>query len=193
MTKIILWVAVIAVLLISGFHWLNNYIYEEKQEDAAEDYRDAEYIFSGERVKLTNGVGETQTALGASGRTVIRYFGNEMRTDLNNDGREDVVFLMTQELGGSGTFLYAVAALNTERGYVGSEAVLLGDRIAPQTTEVRDGLVIINYADRASGEPMTARPSVGKSMWLKFDANAMRFGEVVQNFEGESNLPRGEL
>lgn len=108
--------------------------------------------------------------------------------DLNGDGREDVAFLLTQNQGGSGTFYYIVAALNTERGWVGSQALLLGDRIAPQTTEIGDNdLVVVNYADRAPGEPMTAQPSVGKSIWLKLDADAMQFGEVVQNFEGEAD------
>jgi len=45
---------------------------------------------------------------------------------------------------------------------------------------------VVNYAVRAPGEPMTARPSVGKSVWLKLDPQTMQFGEVVQNFEGES-------
>ena len=36
-------------------------------------------------------------------RIVTRYFGHELETDLNDDGREDVVFLVTQGRGGSGT------------------------------------------------------------------------------------------
>jgi hypothetical protein len=64
---------------------------------------------------------------------------------------------------------------------------LIADRIAPQTTEYRDGLVVVNYAERRPGEPFTTPPSVGKSLWLKYDPVAMDFGEVVQNFEGESN------
>jgi hypothetical protein len=45
---------------------------------------------------------------------------------------------------------------------------------------------VVNYADRKKGEPMTAQPSVGKSIWIKLDPKLMQFGEVVQNFEGES-------
>jgi hypothetical protein len=185
MSKKILTIVVIALVLTGGFFWLNSYIYEEKQATATDDYKNAEYMFSGERVKLTDGVGGTENFMGGASKTVVRYFGNEAHTDLDGDGREDVVFLVTQEAGGSGTFFYLVGALNTERGYVGTQAVLIGDRISPQTTEVHDGLVVVNYADRAVGEPMTAEPSVGRSLRLLYDPEAMDFGEVVMDFEGE--------
>jgi heat shock protein HslJ len=115
-------------------------------------------------------------------------------TDLDGDGDEDVIFLVTQETGGSGTFYYVVAALNTELGYVGSEGLLLGDRIAPQTTEKgRGNIVIINYADRAPDESFAMPPSVGKSIWLLLDPETLQFGEVEQNFEGEADSSRMSL
>ncbi|MEK7463918.1 MAG: hypothetical protein AAB610_02220 [Patescibacteria group bacterium] len=163
------------VLLAAAFFAFNDYIYEQKQGYVAADYKDAEFIIEGERVRLGN---ET------------KYFGNELKTDLDNDGRDDVVFLITQNKGGSGTFYYVVAALNTERGYVGGQALFLGDRIAPQTTEKGKGkIVVVNYADRAPTDPFTTPPTIGKSIWLLFDSQSMQFGEVVQNFEGESNIP----
>ena len=172
-----------AVVTVGGFFALNSYIYNEKQAVAVADYKDAEYTIDGQRVTLGDGT---------------RYFGNEVVTDLNADGREDIAFLITHDAGGSGTFYYVVAALNTERGYVGSAGLLLGDRIAPQTTEVSQnpnhkGVIVVNYADRAPGEPMTARPSIGKSIWLKLDAEAMQFGEVAQDFEGEADPSRMTL
>ncbi len=95
-----------------------------------------------------------------------RYFGNEATGDLNGDGRPDVAFLVTMQPGGSGTFFYVAAALDTDDGWIGTDAYLLGDRIAPQTTEIRDGVITVNYADRKPGEPFTARPSVGVSKCL---------------------------
>ncbi|RJP43628.1 META domain-containing protein [Candidatus Parcubacteria bacterium] len=185
-------------LLIGGFFWLNGYIYEEKQAEAAKDYKDAEYVIDGRRVRLSGGVSEVEAAPGSASKVITRYFGNEVRRDLNGDGREDVVFLLTQEPGGSGTFFYVAAALNTERGYVGSEALLLGDRIAPQTTEMsrdprRKNVIIVNYADRAPGESFATRPSVGKSIWLLLDPVSMQFGEVAQDFEGEADPSRMSL
>jgi heat shock protein HslJ len=155
---------------------------------ARADHRNIEYTIGGRPVLLVDGVADEPAAPGSAARVVTRYFGNEVRGDLNGDGREDVVFLLTQEPGGSGTFYYAAAALDSPQGLVGSQAVFLGDRIAPQTTELRpDGMIVVNYADRAPGESFATPPSVGKSIWLKLDPATLEIGEVVQNFEGEAD------
>ena len=155
------------------------------------EYRNAEYVIEGQRIKLADGLAEADISPGSASRIVTRYFGNELKTDLNDDGREDVVFLLTQQRGGSGTIFYAVAALNTEAGYLGSDGYLLGDRIAPQTTVVsrnprHKNVIVVNYGDRRPDEPMTAQPSVDKSVHLKLDAETVRWGIVVPGFEGES-------
>lgn len=175
-------------VLVGGFFVLNSYIYNEKQGTGLpQDFKEVTFTISGEPVTLKDGVAEAYTALGGASKTIVRYFGNEVAHDIDGDGVEDMVFLITQETGGSGTFFYAVGAIKRGNGYIGSHAVLIGDRIAPQTTEKGDGrIVIVNYADRAPGEPMTARPSMGKSLYLLLDPETLEFGEVVQNFEGES-------
>ena len=158
------------------------------------DHKNTEYTIAGRTIWLVDGVAEVAAAPGSAARVVTRYFGNEVRGDFNGDGREDVVFLLTQETGGSGTFFYAVAALNLERGYVGSEGTLLGDRIAPQTTALRpDGIVVVTYADRAPGESFSTAPSVGKTIWLKLNPTTLQLGEVVQDFEGEADPDFMEL
>lgn len=191
MTKWLLWALGAVVVLVGGFYILNSYIYEEKQAVVADDHKDAEFLIEGARVKLTDGVAETDAAPGSASKVVTRYFGNELRTDLDGDGREDIAFILTQERGGSGTFFYAAAALATERGYVGSEAYPLGDRVAPQPTTISPNprhryVVVFNYAERKPGEPMTAQPSVGKSAYLKLDPASMRWAIVEPDFEGES-------
>ncbi len=191
MSKILLGVVGVAIVLVGGFFILNSYIYTEKQATAATSYKDAEFFIDGERVQLVNGVAEMETAPGSATKIVTRYFGNELKTDLDGDGDEDLAFILTQERGGSGTFFYAVAAVNTDRGYVGTEAYPLGDRIAPQNTTVSPNrqhklVVVFNFAERAAGEPMTARPSVGKSVYLKLDPTSMMWAIVEPNFEGES-------
>lgn len=173
MNKILFYSVGLLVVILFGFFALSAYVYDEKQAETATDYTDATYIIAGERVAL--------------GDVGTRYFGNEVMHDFNNDGREDVAFLITQETGGSGTFYYVVGTLNTEEGYVGSEAVFIGDRIAPQTTEVNEkGQIVVNYADRAPGESFVDQPSVGKTLVLRFDTEALQMGEVVQDFEGEA-------
>lgn len=194
MKKILILVGGIIAVLVLGFFALNSYIYNEKQAKGAGTYKDAEYVIGSERIKLVNGVAEQDSAPGSASKTITRYFGNDLIIDLNADGREDVVFLLTQETGGSGTFYYVVAALNTERGYLGSEGVFLGDRIAPQSIDRGERtIIVVNYADRAQGDDFATPPSVGKSIWLKLDTNTLQFGEVAQNFEGEADPSRMSL
>ena len=120
------------------------------------DHRSATYSIDGQSITLADGFAEIEVDPDSASKITTRYFGNEVVADLNNDGRDDVVFILTQETGGSGIFYYVVAALNTEGGYIGSEGYLLGDRIAPQTTELSQNLnhqnvIVVNYADRARG------------------------------------------
>lgn len=131
-----------------------------------DDYLNATYTIDGASVALANGMHEEAAAPGSASKIVTRFFGNEANGDVNGDGKPDSAFLLTQETGGSGTFYYVAVALATSTGYIGTNAVFLGDRIAPQTTEIRDGYIIVNYADRAAGEPMTARPSIGVSRYF---------------------------
>ncbi len=137
--------------------------------------KNAEYTIEGEKVRLVNG--EAQSASG-----MTDYFGNEQSVDVDADGRADQVFFLTQETGGSATFFYVVAALTTATGIVGSEAVFVGDRIAPQSiTAGANGTIVVNYVDRAAGDSFAVAPSVGKSLVLKFDPVAGKFVAVKSN------------
>lgn len=190
--KTTIYILIAIVVLVGGFFAFNNYIYNEKQGDPAikevvTDPRDGTYTVNGEAVMLKDGVSEVATS-NSSAKVVTRYFGNELSTDLNGDGREDVFFLLTQETGGSGVFYYAVAALNTVDGYIGTEATFISDRIAPQSTNKGEGTtVVVNYAVRKAGEAFSVSPSVGKSIVFKLDPATLQFGEVVKDFEGEAN------
>lgn len=189
------------IICIVGAIVIGSVLYAMKgnrsvQEKTPFDARNSSFKVEGAPVTLTGGVAVTELASMPDVKITTRYFGNELRHDLDNDGREDAVFLVTQDGGGSGTFFYVVAVLNTANGYVGSDSYLLGDRIAPQSTNMdegvtlqgtmRDNVIVVNYAVRRPEDPMTAAPSVGKSVWLKLDPATMQFGEVAQNFEGES-------
>ena len=120
----------------------------------------------------------------------VKYFGNEAVHDFNGDGILDRAYLVTYSPGGSGTFYYVVATLNTPQGPINSELYLLGDRIAPQTTEIAvvgsSTQIIVNYADRALTDSFAVAPSIGKTIRLILDPATMKFGIVANNFEGES-------
>ncbi len=190
MKKISIFALVVFVLAIGylSFYGLN------KQLQKTESYKNATYTVEGKSLKLVDGVSEVPSAPGSASKITTRYFGNEVFRDFDGDGREDIAFLLTQNSGGSGTFYYLVVALNKDNGYIGGHATLIGDRIAPQTTEINsNGFIVVNYADRKPGESFTVQPSVGKSLWFKFDPATMQLGEVVQNFEGEADTSKMNL
>lgn len=173
MRKLFLFVGCLAIIAI-----LAVFLFPNESVRKATDEKNATYVIGDRTVTLVDGVSETPIPE-STAKTTVRYFGNEVRKDLNGDGREDVAFLITEDAGGTGTFFYVVAAVNTDDGYVGSEAFLLGDRIAPQTTESGpDASIIVNYADRLPDEPFTAQPSVGKSARLMLDGATLRWEEV---------------
>lgn len=144
------------------------------------------FTVEGKEVTLVDGESITDIP-DSSSKVITKYFGNEVTGDLDNDGREDKAFLITQNQGGSGTFYYLVAVLNTVDGYVGSHALLIGDRIAPQTTEIDKNIIVVNYADRKAGESFDIQPSEGKSIRAILDKNTMQFGTVEKDFEGEAD------
>lgn len=183
-----------AGLALFGYAYLNKQHAGVIAETPVSDFRDATYVIDGKSVTLKNGVSEVEAAPGSASKIVTKYFGNEVRHDLDGDGTEDVAFILTQQTGGSGTFYYVVASLNRANGFVGTQGFLLGDRIAPQTTEMGTGtIVIVNYADRKAGEDFSVPPSVGKSVWLFLDKDALQFGEVEQDFEGEADPAKMSL
>ncbi len=142
------------------------------------DPKNAAYSIDGLSFMLKNGVSETPIKDSAA---VVKtaYFGNEVSADMNGDGAADTAFIMTQQSGGSGTFYYVAAVLSTKAGSIGTNAILLGDRIAPQTTEFKNGQIIVNYADRRPGEAMSVVPSVGTSKFIEVQGQELR--EVVAN------------
>lgn len=152
-------IIVFTLLFALGF---GGWYFFTKPVDVPEMPAKSQYSFSigGEAITLIDGRYEKESTPGSASKTLTTYFGNEVKGDFNSDGKEDTAFLVMQTTGGSGTFFYLATTL-------GGEAVLLGDRIAPQTTEYRDGNIIVNYAERKTGEPMTARPSIGVSKYFE--------------------------
>jgi len=136
------------------------------ERKAAVDPLDATYIVEGQEVRLVAGRGEAKSAPGPAAKITTSAFGKPVYGDLDGDGEDDAALLLVQQPGGTGTFHYVAAALHVNGAYRGTNAVLLGDRIAPQNIAIRNGLVVVNYADRRPGEPMSNPPSVGKSKYL---------------------------
>ena len=134
---------------------------------------------------FVNGRAETEAAPGSATKIVDQVFGEPVYGDLNGDGASDAGVILVDQPGGTGTFYYLAAAINQNGNYVGTNAILLGDRIAPQNIEIRSGTLIANYADRNPGEPFSTQPSMGKSLYARLSNNQL---VKVENIQGTPAL-----
>ena len=163
---------------------------------------DATYLVDGEAFTLRAGRAEVEMVPGTASKTVVELFGEPVSGDLDGDGVPDAALLLVQTTGGSGTFYHVAAALDRDGMFFGTDAVFIGDRIAPQQLAIRHGVVIVDYADRRPGEAMTTPPSIGVSKYLVSregrleevlldDGELIVAGEVVIGHEVRSFTPCG--
>lgn len=156
-------------------------------ETASPDVLDATFVIDGKEFVLVDGKAELESASSSASKETLSVFGEPIYADLDTDGDGDAAVLLVHDGGGSGSFYYAALALLDGSTYKATNTMFLGDRIAPQTVEVRDGRAVFNYAERKSDEPMSTQPSVGKSVWVHYDRESNSIGEWVSDFEGESD------
>jgi len=161
---------------------------ERKSNTPQKRVADLSYVVGDELFSLQNGVAEIAYTPESATKNTVRIFGEPVYGDLNNDGDAlDAALWLENDPGGSGTFYYAALALHTKGGYAPTGTVLLGDRIAPQTVEIRDGRAVYHFAERREDEPMTTPPSWARSVWIHLDPNTYEIGEWEKAFEGESS------
>ena len=166
MKKIISILILIVIVVVAVYFLLNR------------DDGSIQYIVDDQKIVLDRN-GDFRDLEKTDPPNIIKYFGNEVVTDLDDDGKVDSVFLITINSGGTGTFFYALANLTKGKHIEGSKGYFIGDRISPQTTEIGEGnTIVINYADRGDDEPFSAEPSVGKSLILKFNKQDKSFEKV---------------
>src|SRR3989344_9101174 len=163
MKKFILLFALILVL-IAGWLWFKN---PTPTTTTVSDPKNISYEIEGQPIPLKDGTFEIEAAPGSVEIVTTEYFGNDVTGDFNNDGTQDVAFILTQGGGGTGVFYYLVVALKTTDGYQGTNGIALGDRIAPQSLDWRNGEIIANYADHTASESYADEPTLGVSKYFK--------------------------
>ncbi len=181
-SKILLPLVIVGLLGAAGFYLLMGK--SVPSNTSTPDAKNTSYMIEGVSVTLKDGKSEVEAAPGSASKITTTVFGEPTVGDLNGDGVPDSAVILVQNTSGSGTFYYVAAALQTTEGIKGTNAILLGDRIAPQTLEINGSEIIANYADRNAGEPMTTNPSVGVSKYLK--VNGMQLKEI-ENGQSDSS------
>ena len=80
--------------------------------------------------------------------------------DINADDKEDTALLLARYGDGSGTFIYLGTYVSGPVTYRGSKVIFIGDRIAPQSISIKQGIVTVEYLDRRPDEALATEPTV---------------------------------
>ena len=118
---------------------------------------------------MSDGVAVIPPSQGSATANTLRLIGVPVLGDSDGDGNPDAALLVQHDPGGSGTFYYAVVAINDGGSYRASNALLLGDRIEPRAVEFTDGRFVYTYAERKPGDAMSERGTVEKSVTVTVD------------------------
>ncbi len=145
----------------------------------ASDPLNAVFLLDGRAIKLKDRFFESEISPGSNLKMRVSVFGQPIYGDLNRDGYEDALIVLTVDMGGSGTFYYVTVALNSSDGWRGTNAILLGDRISPQTSQIENNLAIVNYVTRKEGDPMTAVVSEGVSDYFYIEGGTLIKAELL--------------
>lgn len=155
------------LIFVLGFiHLLVLPVKAGGSDSALDGVLNAAYTIERQAVQLMDGRAEVEAAPGSATRVTTAVFGEPVFGDLNGDGVDDAALLLVHDPGGSGTFYYVAAAIAENGGWQGTNAVFLGDRVAPRTIQVQNGLIAADYLDRRSDQPMASAPSIPKTMYL---------------------------
>lgn len=116
---------------------------------------------------LVNGVAEKEIAPGAT--ETVKVVGEPVIGDASGDGRPDTALLLADDAGGSGTFYYAVLAIDDGGSWRATNALPLGDRIRPEGIQYSDGQFVYRFLERQPDDPMTATPTVENTVPVRLD------------------------
>ncbi|WP_313674496.1 hypothetical protein [Mycolicibacterium sp.] len=122
-----------------------------------------------ETFDLRDGVAGKPAAPGSATVNTVRIVGEPVTGDADGDGAPDAALLLQNDPGGSGTFYYAVLAVNHDGTYRATNALPLGDRISPEGIDFTDGSFVYRVLERKADEPMMAAPSVEKRVPINLD------------------------
>lgn len=72
-------------------------------------------------------------------------YGQPMFSDFNQDGREDVSFVLSRQMDSGEIAYYLVAAFNLEEGYEGMSGIFLGNDLSFEALNQQQNMITVNY------------------------------------------------
>ena len=144
-------------------------------------------------IALFNGYAEESAAPDSNTKLITQVWGTPTITDLNGDGQQDAVLILSQNGVGSGIFYYLVVAIREGEHFKGSKAFLLGDRIQPHEVRVDKNRITVQLLDRLKSDAYTTLPSITTEQRFVYDADTQQLIAVEPNFAGEADPARMTL
>ena len=133
-------------------------------------------------VTLDQGVykGKPFVTGGASRPVVTLLAQPRWRVDVDSDGAEETLVLLSESSGGSGTFVYLALMSPTSSGYRNLATVLLGDRVRVGELNVLGGLFTVQIIARSTIDP--ASPEIAEHTvrwWQYVDGDLVELIEIA--------------
>ena len=121
-----------------------------------ESLQNAEYqgIYDGP-VNLTEGKYEGEPFVeGGASRPLVVFVEPYAFGDLDGDGVDDAAVLLVENSGGSGSFVYLAAVLNSNGSPVNMATTLLGDRAQVEEQTIEEGRIKVKMLTHGPEDPM---------------------------------------
>ena len=140
----------------------------------APDASNATFKIEKDSITLVKGRSERPSAPGSATAAVTTLGDQTTSGDVDGDGRADTIVILVNQPGGSGTFYYVSALLNTASGVAATPAVMLGDRVKVDRVRLDGNTIVVDLLDRAPGQPMSTSPAVAVTKRFTVDAATLK-------------------
>ncbi|MFA6446000.1 MAG: hypothetical protein WCW14_01990 [Candidatus Paceibacterota bacterium] len=153
-------IIIAVVILVCFFNWKRDYEQKPEIVITASRVGDVTLRVGDNDIDFINGVANEVYP----DKIDAQFFGEPIVGDINGDKVSDGVIWFSYTSESKETSYYVAGVILTPDGYVGTNAILLGNNLASQTLEVHDGIIIANYAIKRDGDS-----SVGISKYFKVE------------------------
>lgn len=106
-----------------------------------------------ERAKMTIKTSEipyVASAIKATPKKVLQYFGTEALGDLDGDGTDDVAFITSRNFKDGNIAYYLCAAITSDKGKTGTNQIYIGEKIQGQEVTVENSVINVKYSNENS-------------------------------------------
>jgi hypothetical protein len=109
--------------------------------------------------------------------------------DLNGDGAQDAAVVLTEQMGGSGSFTYLAAMLNKNGVPKQAAMTQLGDRTQIKSLAVRDGQVVVDLLTHGPNDPMCCPSQLVTRTYAVAEQALKVVGNVVISSPSATSTP----